>query len=410
MNYYEVLEIKKDSTENEIKKAYRKLALIHHPDKGGDEEQFKNITDAYNILSNPKTKQYYDINGNINSIKNIQEKAPLQSFNIYVTLEDIYNTKTLTIEIIKKKINYDSITTCTKCKGSGLIFNLYNLFNIPNQIKCNKCNGHKYDYTIIKESVKHDIIIPVGCLDKDKIILEEQGDEYPYGLSGDIEIVINVKPHKYFQRKGNDLFYKTSISLIDSLCGCELDFIHLDGRRIVVKSSPNDIIKQYDYTLKDKYYWEKYTNYYCKLDFVAKANIGNYDLVIKAIETGDLKDKNVTAFYIKKGITYFYTLDNYTLLLDNKKNSSKSILYIKKFNNNTLKCIENEGIIDKYNNNIKGNLFFEFNIIFPDSISDNLKEILLNSELGLYKSTSEYLNNNNSIIYNLTNKCPYTKY
>lgn len=62
MNYYELLEIKKDATEKEIKKAYRKLALKHHPDKGGNEEKFKQISEAYQILSDKKKRTLYDLN------------------------------------------------------------------------------------------------------------------------------------------------------------------------------------------------------------------------------------------------------------------------------------------------------------------------------------------------------------
>lgn len=60
MDYYNILGVNKDSSSEEIKKAYRKLAMLHHPDRGGDEEQFKKIQQAYDVLSDPQKRQQYD--------------------------------------------------------------------------------------------------------------------------------------------------------------------------------------------------------------------------------------------------------------------------------------------------------------------------------------------------------------
>ncbi|MEI7478309.1 MAG: DnaJ domain-containing protein [bacterium] len=59
-NYYEVLGVTEEASEEEIKKAFRKLAMQHHPDKGGDQEKFKTINEAYQLLSDPQKKQQYD--------------------------------------------------------------------------------------------------------------------------------------------------------------------------------------------------------------------------------------------------------------------------------------------------------------------------------------------------------------
>ena len=69
-SYYDILNIQKDASQNDIKKAYHKLAIRHHPDKGGDSNKFKEISEAYETLSNPEKKQQYDNFGSVNINKN----------------------------------------------------------------------------------------------------------------------------------------------------------------------------------------------------------------------------------------------------------------------------------------------------------------------------------------------------
>lgn len=400
MDYYNILNINRNSDYNEIKTSYRQLAKIYHPDKGGDENIFKNISEAYRVLSDPELKQDYDTFGICNENNNKVNKGLPYLFNIYVELDDIYNGSNVNIEITKKKINYDTIQKCKSCNGSGYKISNFNIFKL-NKIKCDTCNGEKYIYDIIKETTIHNIKIPQGIPDKEKIILENKGDDIPYGISGDIEIIINERPHKYFERHGLNLFYKMNISLIDCLCGCEFDIKHLNKTNLIVKTNADEIITQFNNFNKKK--WQKYNNTYLTLDYIATADIDNYEQIIKSVESGNLKNKNVTAFFIKEGKTYFYNLDNIDLINKNKKKCINSVLYIYKKKNISLHCIENEGMFDS-STNIKGDLFILFNIIYPKKISDKLKSELLSSELVNDRSKSKYLNDNSSIIYPIKKK------
>ena len=115
MSHYETLGISKESSQNEIKKAYRSLAKKHHPDKGGDEEVFKKINDAYNILSDPSKKQQYDnpmpihqgfrINLNGNNIQNVQRHIIIQTngdHQIHKTIEK-HGNHTITTTIVTNR-------------------------------------------------------------------------------------------------------------------------------------------------------------------------------------------------------------------------------------------------------------------------------------------------------------------
>lgn len=408
MDYYNILNINRNSDYSKIRASYRQLAKKYHPDKGGDENIFKNISEAYRILSDPELKQDYDIFGICEQNNNNNSKGLTYSFNIYVKLEDIYNGSTVDIELTKKNINYDTIKICSSCNGSGYKVNNFNIFTL-NKSRCDTCNGEKYIYDIIKETTIHNIKIPQGFPNKGKIILENKGDDIPYGLSGDIEIIINEKQHKYFERYGLNLFYKMNISLIDCLCGCEFDIKHLNKTNLIVKTNTDEIITQYNNNNFNKKKWQKYNNTYITLEYIATADIDNYEQIIKSLESGNLKNKNVTAFYIKEGKTYFYNLDNINLINKNKKKCTQSVLYIYKKKNISLYCIENEGMFDS-NNNIKGDLYILFNIIYPKKISNKLKSDLLTSELATHQSRSKYLNENSSIIYPIKKNILYENY
>lgn len=91
MNPYEILGVNKNSSQEEIKQKYKSLAQIHHPDKGGDEEKFKQINQAYDILSDPEKKQYYDDTGRSNFFKTIEEEAVDELANIFYNVVDQFN-------------------------------------------------------------------------------------------------------------------------------------------------------------------------------------------------------------------------------------------------------------------------------------------------------------------------------
>jgi DnaJ-class molecular chaperone len=132
-NLYEVLGVQKDASQDEIKKVYRKLAVQHHPDKGGDPEKFKNITEAYNTLSDTNKRRVYDHKGSrpqhgfggfgdmFESFFGQRQQRPQQPqptndrdirFKLGVTLNQINQG-------IKQKIQYRRNRTCNRCSGKG---------------------------------------------------------------------------------------------------------------------------------------------------------------------------------------------------------------------------------------------------------------------------------------------------
>lgn len=278
-DYYKELGLEKSATQDDIKKAYRKLVMVHHPDKGGDQEKFKKISESYEVLSDPEKRRNYDtpqqpnmhnINSNLfsmffngggvgfsNMFSN-QNTVKGQSVvhTLELSLEELYNGKNIVLSCNKKMIcnkcegkGGSNITKCTKCNGSGQClkniqigpFMMQQIVTKCDQCdkgnivdpeqKCDKCNGNKVVQD--NEIIKFDIL-PKN-IDTRKIVLENKADEYPGTIPGDIIIIIKEKQHALFTREGNNLKLDKKISLKQSLCGIDFNITHLDGRTIFVK-------------------------------------------------------------------------------------------------------------------------------------------------------------------------------
>lgn len=286
--FYDILGVKPDATDEEIKKAYKKKALLYHPDKNTSpdaSEKFKAIGEAYSVLSDPEKRKHYDMFGEkgVND-QNMNASAPFDLFKhffgfqnenmkpqrkgsnrihkITISLNDLYTGITLKLPLERQRIcdlcdgtgcknknpvhckNCDGKgiqviikqlgpmiqqmqTTCHHCNGSGKI--------ISNENKCKKCNGTK----VYLSSDLFDIKIPMGKKNGEQIILHGEGDNHPeIDVPGDIVLLIIQKNHDSFKRINNDLLYTHKISLKDALCGSEFYITHLDKRILLVKTEP----------------------------------------------------------------------------------------------------------------------------------------------------------------------------
>lgn len=147
MNLYEILNISKNASQEEIKQSYKKLILKHHPDKGGNEEEFKKIQEAYEILGNPEKRmtydrpkqQYHNIqinfnNGFMNIVRQFQK--PIEHINIKTTFEELYTQFSKEIELpYNIKINYPLYKTKLQLVGEPSNFLITNNITIPAQFK-----------------------------------------------------------------------------------------------------------------------------------------------------------------------------------------------------------------------------------------------------------------------------------
>lgn len=292
---YDLLGVPRSASEHDIKKAYRKLAKEFHPDKNNkSEDKFKDISYAYDVLSNPNKKNVYDKYG----MKGLQEgvsdgpdiaddfisqifgdnlfnfgsmhrrRAKGQDFihPLDVTLEDLYNGKvtklTLNKEIVCRtclglgakpgtlqpcascngfgaKISYLEVgpgmmqqiqRPCLDCKGEGRVCNEVH--------RCKTCEGRR----ITMESKVVEVNIDMGMRHGQKIVFRGEGNEKPGIEPGDIIVQLNAKPHEIFTVSGNDLVMSIDLTLTQALCGFAIPVKQLDGRQLIIRSKPGEVI------------------------------------------------------------------------------------------------------------------------------------------------------------------------
>lgn len=273
--YYTLLGLKKPSSEDEIKKAYKQLALKWHPDRNPQNtaeatERFKAISEAYSVLSDPNKKQEYDaygkggapqqsgfpfpFGGGFPFGQHRQVKSPDILHEIEVTLKELYCgcTKQFTFNrnVICKVCDGNGATQgnlidCSSCNGRGVKIGQMNImpgFVINQSVSCTECSGSGKAIRIKcpqclgkklnQESCTLTIPIERGAKNGDRQTAPQMSHEVPGLQTGDFIVQLKQKNHDVFQRHGNNLIYKRSVPLYAALCGFTLQIEHLDGRQI----------------------------------------------------------------------------------------------------------------------------------------------------------------------------------
>ncbi len=259
MNSYKILGIEPNASKDEIKKAYRKLAMKHHPDKGGDPQKFKEITNAYEDL----TKEKQTPNGM--NFHEFRGGHPFQEFDIFSNMFGSRggHQQSEQIQIMKKNI---SISMYEAYHGAmkKLSINFEEKCNAC-EIKCDKCRGLGfYAQTIERQMGFARIVqtVQVECecnamkknndckvcnnkrkLEKNKVIsvnIEsgvQQGKIYKFTdviEKTHVHIVINITPQNNFVIENNHLHYIHEIDFIDSICGTVFEINHPKNKKINV--------------------------------------------------------------------------------------------------------------------------------------------------------------------------------
>lgn len=271
-NLYDTLGVSKTATKEEIKKAYKKKAIEHHPDKGGDEEIFKNVAHAYEILSDDDKRRKYDATGSTDShqdfnpfgfdmdffesmfkFSGFRQKQKLKGENIIIQFDINFNEfftgfeKTISFEKAKgcKSCNSSGgkSTKCNSCNGQGKV----NVGRGPFSVitNCNACNGRGAiiidpctncnGIGHIKENHIKTIVVP-PC-PYSGITMEGEGHEViglEVGDNGDLIIKLNVIDMLGFKNSGFNLVKTINIPYFDLILGCEIEVETIELTKIKV--------------------------------------------------------------------------------------------------------------------------------------------------------------------------------
>jgi len=296
-DYYEVLGVQKNASKDEIKKAYRKLAMQNHPDQNpGDkqaEEKFKEAAEAFSILGDDQKKAAYDqygfagVEGSAQDFSNfrgfeemfgeggfgsifenffgggfsrgrsgqggVKHGANLR-YDIEIPFKDaVFGTKVEIQFSHNESCNTckgagtadgSSKKTCPTCRGSGQVRHSQGFFSVATT--CHQCHG---EGSIIekpcgdcggsgtqKKRQKIMVTIPAGIENGKRVIISRQGDAGPNGgPPGDLYVFIRVKPHEYFERQDYDLYCAVPISISQAALGADIHVSTLDNKTIKVK-------------------------------------------------------------------------------------------------------------------------------------------------------------------------------
>ncbi|RGD75251.1 molecular chaperone DnaJ [Anaerofustis stercorihominis] len=295
-DYYEVLGVDKSAGEDEIKKAYRKLAMKYHPDRNPDdkeaEEKFKEINEAYEVLSDPDKKSKYDqfghdafdpnmggagfggagfggfedmfgdifgsmfgggFSGGGASRQNVRQKGRDLRVNLTLSFEDavfgckkeikIRRTETCDTCGGKGAVNDSDIKTCDKCHGTGQVrVTQQSLFGTVQTVKtCDECNGTGKKIVnpcttcggegTVKKQRTLSIRIPAGVDTGSVLPLRGEGEAGKNGgPNGDVYIYISVKQHAIFTREENDIYCKIPITFVQAALGDSIMVPTVDGK------------------------------------------------------------------------------------------------------------------------------------------------------------------------------------
>lgn len=222
MNYYAILNVSRDATDNEIKKAYRTLAKQHHPDAGGDEAKFKEITEAYNILSDPDKRKIVDLGGDPNTSHTNDYGFRSGGFG-FGDLRDIFSQFHQYANGENYRKNKSVITRISITLEEVL-------------------TGKEIDAEIAlpgNNAKTVSINIPPGVETGQQVKFKGMGDASIVGIpAGDLIVHIHVLPHSQFERVDNNLISEYTIPVWDAILGTSLHVNTLDNTTLNLKIRP----------------------------------------------------------------------------------------------------------------------------------------------------------------------------
>lgn len=291
-DYYKTLGVEKGASQDEIKKAFRKLAHQHHPDKGGDEKKFKEASEAYQVLSDEKKRSEYDTYGSAGAGQGFGGGQQGGSYSGFqggfggsgfegVDLNDIFGDffgggrreqarrgRGISVDLeisfseaifgVEHKVRITKTSACDTCHGSGgkpgaktkecahckgkgrtqeTVRTILGTF--AQERECATCHGSGKvpeekctackGAGVLRKEEQITIRVPAGIQNGEQVRLTGAGEAIQNGKAGDLYVRMHVAPHKVFKREGHNLVMNLNVKLTDAILGAEYPVQTLDG-------------------------------------------------------------------------------------------------------------------------------------------------------------------------------------
>ena len=285
-DYYEILGVGRESSDQEIKKAYRKIAMKNHPDRNPDdkdaEEKFKQAAEAYSVLSNSQKKQQYDrfghdafnqqqgfggggmnvedifssfgdIFGNMGfgdmfggggaSARGHRRAGDLR-ITLKLTLEEMYSGVNKKVRIKKQIRNNTEPVVCSKCRGSGEVRMVQKSFlgQIVNVQPCRSCNGMGRTGGVENSTTLVEIEVPAGVGENSQMTMRGEGNQgFSKESDGNLIVQFSEIEHNIFIRDDLDVYLQCDIQYQQAVIGTTIDIPTLSGEvKLTIPSGLND--------------------------------------------------------------------------------------------------------------------------------------------------------------------------
>jgi len=293
----------------------------------------------------------------------------------------------ITRQVIDKK---RGVQECGDCGGRGVKIEVVRMGPMIQQMQsaCHACGGQGKSFKTKQDREVLEVHIQKGSPDGHKVKFNEMADEHPDADTGDVVFVLKQQEHAEFRRRGADLFIERDISLSEALCGFQMEVTHLDGRKLLIKTQPGEIVKPMARGFdpfedkEGKMEWEVIENADCpSIDNVAQADTTDVDTLKKACET-QLKRKGIdVGCFCVDGQRAHFKQGTREEILAAKKTRRGCTMYVitdpeAKGHMRMMKAVKDEGMPTFKNPFAHGNLFLILTIKFPDQLTTKNQEAI----------------------------------
>jgi len=266
-DYYKILGVSNDSDGDVIKKAFRKLSMKHHPDRGGDEDVFKEVNEAYQILGDVEKRRVYNMQRN-SPFAGLRGMGGMPGMPGMPGMQGMQGMDAMGMQD-------DILRMFFGGEGGGMPFNMggarMHVFHNGRPVNFNQMSkptpivktinitlkqafsGMDYPLELerwvqeggVKKVEKERIYVNIkaGIDNNEIIIIRNRGNAINENLKGDIKIFVKIKNESAFQRNGLDLIYRQNITLKEALTGFTFELKHLSGKTYVINNSDGKIIQ-----------------------------------------------------------------------------------------------------------------------------------------------------------------------